>query len=379
MIKDFKVTNYRSIKDVWLRLQPINVIVGPNGVGKSNLYRALYLVSAAATGQLSMALATEGSVGAALWAGPHGKKSKAEIEVSVTVDEFQYNLACGPMRCDGGCHQRPEVFKSDAEIKSEEVYRWQKGHKHSLLKRGRVYVEARNASGKMVDYTKQVRDNESVLTGLRDPFAFPDLFALREEFLNWRFFHDFRTDVDSPLRKPRISVMTPLMSHDGGDFVAALATIQAVDEDALTESLELAFPGSKLDFEQTPSGLDLLMLGPNMRRPLKVHELSDGTLQYLCLIAALLSARPPSLLALNEPETSVHPRLYEHLARLIVASSERSQLWITTHSTELADYILELSGCIPIELEKVEGETRMVGVGLGGYREDDEEEPEQAE
>jgi len=378
VIKDFKINNYRSIKDLWLKLQKVNVIVGPNGVGKSNLYRALYLVSAAATGQLAMALATEGSVSSAMWAGPINwkrLKTSPQIKVSVTVDDFEYNLACGliPERL-----RRPP-FETDAEIKKEDVFRWEKGHRRKLLDRGRVYVEARNADGKMVDYTKQLRDNESVLTGLRDSLTFPELFSLREEFLNWRFFHDFRTDVDSPLRKPRISVMTPLMSHDGRDFIAALATIQAYNNEILQESLQLAFPGSELQFCQSAAGLQLFMHTPNLLRPLEVHELSDGTLQYLCLIAALLSVRPPSLLALNEPETSVHPRLYEHLAKLIVDASECSQIWITTHSRDLADYIMELSGAIPIELEKVEGETRMVGVGLGGYREEGNEEESEPE
>jgi predicted ATPase len=96
-------------------------------------------------------------------------------------------------------------------------------------------------------------------------------------------------------------------------------------------------------------------------------ELSNVTLQYLCLLAAILSARPPTLLAINEPEISPHPRLYEPLAHLLVQASHQSQLWITTHSQELADYILEMTGISPLELEKVDGETRLKGVRLGEH------------
>jgi predicted ATPase len=56
-----------------------------------------------------------------------------------------------------------------------------------------------------------------------------------------------------------------------------------------------------------------------MHRPLEAHELSDGTLRYLCLVAALLSPRPPQLLALDEPETSLHPDLLGPLAEQIAA------------------------------------------------------------
>jgi predicted ATPase len=99
---------------------------------------------------------------------------------------------------------------------------------------------------------------------------------------------------------------------------------------------------------------------PGFQRPFDAKELSDGTLQYLCLLAALLSPRPPNLLALNEPETSLHPDLFESLAKLIARAANKSQLWITTHSQVLADFILEYAGANPIELEKIDGATKIV-------------------
>ena len=94
------------------------------------------------------------------------------------------------------------------------------------------------------------------------------------------------------------------------------------------------------------------------------------------MLTAFYSLDPASVLVINEPETSIHPDLFEPLARLLVNAAHKSQVWITTHSRDLADYIVELGGYSPIELEKVGGETKLVGVGLGGYREpelDDED------
>ena len=82
---------------------------------------------------------------------------------------------------------------------------------------------------------------------------------------------------------------------------------------------------------------DLRLHGPGLLRPLSGAELSDGTLRYLLLIAALLSPRPPGLLVLNEPETSLHPELLPALARLMITAAERSQLLIITHSAALVD------------------------------------------
>jgi predicted ATPase len=81
--------------------------------------------------------------------------------------------------------------------------------------------------------------------------------------------------------------------------------------------------------------------------------------RFLCLCAALLSPRPPSLLALDEPETSLHPDLIDALARLIVRVSKHTQLWITTHSLPLADRIEQHSGMPRVRLSMVEGETKV--------------------
>ncbi len=80
-------------------------------------------------------------------------------------------------------------------------------------------------------------------------------------------------------------------------------------------------------------------------RPLRAAELSDGTLRYLLLVAALLSPRPPSLMVLNEPETSLHPDLLPPLARLIALASSRSQIIIVTHAQLLADEIAAAARC----------------------------------
>ena len=115
------------------------------------------------------------------------------------------------------------------------------------------------------------------------------------------------------------------------------------------------------DPEQARFAVGLRM--PGIRRVFSAKELSDGTLRYLCLLAALMSPQPPSLIALNEPETSIHPDLIDPPGRLIVNASREYQIWVTTHSRRLADCIAEDSGQLPIELEMVDGETRVVGAG----------------
>ena len=109
-------------------------------------------------------------------------------------------------------------------------------------------------------------------------------------------------------------------------------------------------------------------------RPLVARELSDGTLKYLCLVAALLTPRPPALIALNEPEASLHPDLLAPLAELIVDASRYSQVWVTTHSPSLAEAIEARSGVAPIRLRLVEGETVIAEGGTGEHDSGDPDE-----
>jgi predicted ATPase len=86
-------------------------------------------------------------------------------------------------------------------------------------------------------------------------------------------------------------------------------------------------------------------------------ELSDGTLRYLLLIAALLSPRPPDLMILNEPETSLHPDLLPPLARLIAQAARRTQVIVVSHAAPLVSALAEDPQAQQILLEKQLGET----------------------
>ena len=93
-----------------------------------------------------------------------------------------------------------------------------------------------------------------------------------------------------------------------------------------------------------------------MLRPLRAAELSDGTLRFLLWGAALLSPRPPSLMVLNEPETSLHPDLVAPLASMIRAAAAATQVVVVTHSRAMRGH-LDVDGASEIELYKQWGET----------------------
>src|SRR4029453_636977 len=94
----------------------------------------------------------------------------------------------------------------------------------------------------------------------------------------------------------------------------------------------------------------------------KGAELSDGPLRSLLWVAARLTARPPGLLVLNEPETSLHPDLLPALGRLIAAAAARSQIIVVSHAAGLIDTLQSQPDCHSILLGKTFGETQLANI-----------------
>jgi predicted ATPase len=156
-------------------------------------------------------------------------------------------------------------------------------------------------------------------------------------------------------------VYTPVLSNDGADLAAAIQTIREIgDHTVLSEAVNDAFPGASVSVSGYDGRFELEMQQHGLLRPFKAAELSDGTLRYLLWVAALLTPRPPGLLVLNEPETSLHSDLLPALGRLIALAAGRSQVLVVSHASRLIESLQQQPGCNSITLEKRFGETRCV-------------------
>jgi predicted ATPase len=185
-----------------------------------------------------------------------------------------------------------------------------------------------------------------------------ELLLLRERMRDWRFYDHFRTDRDAPARRPQVGTYTPVLAGDGADLAAAWQTIREIGDDGeLGAAIADAFPGGAIEIAETDGYFELEMQQHGLLRPLKAAELSDGTLRYLLLIAALLSPRPPHLMILNEPETSLHPDLLPPLARLIARAAGRSQVVVVSHAAPLVAELASAKDAHRIVLAKELGET----------------------
>lgn len=380
MIKTLAVNNYRSLLDLVIPLGALNVITGPNASGKSNLYRALRLLAETAQGGVVNSLAKEGGLGSTFWAGPETiskamsrgdvpvqggpRKEVQRLRLGFSGDEFGYSISLGlppPNRSE----EYPTAFNLDPEIKRECIW---VGHAYRpaslLVDRDKSLIKVRADQGWDI-ISQHTHSFESLFSQIADPARTPEVVSLRENIRNWRFYDHFRTDADAPARLPQLGTRTPVLHHDGRDLAAALQTIIEIgDPNALAEAVEDAFPGAKLKIATDDGRFTVQLCQYGLLRPLSGAELSDGTLRYLLWVAALLTPRPPPLMVLNEPETSLHPDLLPALARLIIRASQSTQVWVVSHATRLIAALEQSEDCNSIALEKRFGQTQVAGQGM---------------
>ena len=360
-IQSVTIQGFRSVRNLNLPLKQLNIISGANGCGKSNLYKAVRLLHEAANGRLSQAIAEEGGIQKVMWAGGHRAGDRAKdpkrMILSVEMQHYDYQMEIG----------FPEplisLFALDPLVKKENIWLsgYQRRRMSQLMERINQAAFLKNVEDERISYPMTLTQEDSIFGQLSDPHLYPEVSQVRETLKNWRFYHEFSVSSHSPMRVPQVGIRSPVLAHDGANLAAAFETLRERGQtEALYAVLDKAFPNTQFYVEEMGGRFQMMMKREGILRALESAEFSDGTLRFLCLAVALLSPRPPNFMALNEPENSLHPDLLPALAMLIAEASQYTQLWVTSHSPDLADMIGRYCELQHIRLDQNNGETIVV-------------------
>jgi predicted ATPase len=381
MLSTLAIANYRSLRSLVLPFSQLNIITGANGSGKSSVYRSLKLLADIAQGGAVASIAREGGFSSVLWAGPaslsaavrrgqhaveglsRGQPASLKLGIGSSGEgAFSYAIDLGmPIPIPGG-----SAFDHDPEVKSELIW------SGPVLRPSTMLVERRNAQLRVCStqgwatVEKLIPNWASMMTEFSDPVRAPEMLTLREQMRSWRFYDHFRCDSAAPARQPQLGTRTTVMSSEGTDFAAAMQTILEIgDEQGFQDTIEDAFPGSRVHVQIQEGRFEVCMQQHGMLRPLRSAELSDGTLRYLLWAVALLTPRPPPLMVLNEPETSLHPDLLPALGRLIALASRHTQVVVVSHAPRLIAAMEDAASEMDMQslvLKKDFGETQLANL-----------------
>jgi predicted ATPase len=336
-------------------LRGLNVFIGANGCGKSNLVEAINLLRAAPK-EWRDVTRKGGGVSEWIWKGGR-KNSKACVEALISNPK-----GTQPLRHSMSFHSVAQAFALDDEQVENAAaypgesdayfyYRYQGGNP--------VLNTAGNARRKLARET--IESDRSILAQRRDPDTYPELAWLAQCYDSIRIYREWSFGRGAVFREPQKADMrNDLLEEDFsnlGLFLNRLKTRFPSTKKAILTGLKDLYDGIQ-DFDVLVEGGTVQVFFTEGEFSIPATRLSDGTLRYLCLLAILCDPEPPKLICIEEPELGLHPDILPKVADLLRKASERTQLIVTTHSDILVDAMTETPEVVVV-CSKVDGETSM--------------------
>ncbi len=340
------IKGFRSLKDISWTPGDLNVVIGPNGTGKSNLLRMLELISVSAQGRLGKYIQNSGGMEPLVWDGFWDgisfsmKASPVEEDRSIERHSLTYQLEMARIGKSSAFRIGHELLANFWRVeRSEEI------EPFKLLERrgfaAKVFDESQR---QFVAPEESLSEEETLLSLAAGPFtANRHIPPFRAQLAGWSVYHDFHVNQDAVIRQAAIARPEKTVDPDGQNLIPVLHTLYTGDRD-FKKDIDLAMRaafGDDYDELVFPPAADqriqLRVRWKSLRREQTAADLSDGTLRFLFLLTVLASPSPAPVIAIDEPETGLHPSMLPIVAEYAVDAAERVQVILTTHSPQFLD------------------------------------------
>ncbi|MEA4855166.1 MAG: AAA family ATPase [Solidesulfovibrio sp.] len=361
LIKRLEVKGFKSLKDVVWEPGPLTILIGPNGSGKTNLLLSISLLQSIASGHLEKFVYTHGGITQIAWDG-----LSPFLEINTTI-EFNIFESLSNIHYSLQMATHPLRFRILREVCVEEHFETsdQKTIHDVLIQRIPGEYKISDHDG-LEDVSQQALNiHESLLSIVSTPYhSNSSLYMLSTSILRSTIYSNINVDRQDTIRKPQVVRYNKSLDSDGQNLVNVLHTLYSENRDFendINTAMRAAFGDDFGRLVFPPAADQLVQLRirwKSLKREQSMLDLSDGTIRFLFLMTVLCNPEPPSLIAIDEPETGLHPSMFPIIAEYAAEASKRTQVIFSTHSPQFLDAFGEYNPTTTVTVRK-DGETKI--------------------
>ncbi|MHC1712081.1 MAG: AAA family ATPase [Solidesulfovibrio sp.] len=344
LIKKLEVKGFKSLKDVVWEPGPLTILIGPNGSGKSNIIRSIEMLSSSAKGELEDAIQNLGGVLSTYWDG-----SERDIHIKSTVNIGKYDYQETPEYVQYTINTQRPVFSPASYIIDNEYLVFFRDHTETqviLVSRDdiRAIVTANNKEETHEIKRGSYSSKETIVSRYKDRFETNYKISCLQYLLeHTAIYQHINTSIKDKIRLPILTRYEKYVDPDGQNLVNVLHTLYSENRDFendINTAMRAAF-GDDFDRLVFPPAADQLVQlrirWKTLKREQSMLDLSDGTIRFLFLMTVLCNPEPTPLIAIDEPETGLHPSMFPIIAEYAAEASKRTQVIFSTHSPQFLD------------------------------------------
>lgn len=338
-----EVEGYRSLKSQTWCPGDLNVVIGPNASGKSNLLRVLEMLNAVAKGGLGRYVQYEGGMEPLVWdSAAKGIRVRAKMTpippyTDPVKDDLTYEIKLARLGKSSSYRIDHELLGNFSKVETGEMK-----EPFKLLERDPHHAVVYSMDSQRFEAPAEaVPQEEALLAVAGGPFAankFVDEF--QKELASWRIHQEFQTNGQARIRSPQVARAETQVSADGQNLIAVLHTLYTGSRHFKKEVNKAMRAAFGADFEEllfppdADQRIQLQIRWRSLQRERSAADISDGTLRFLFLLAVLANPSPAPLIAIDEPETGLHPSMLPIVAEYAREAASKAQVILTTHSPE---------------------------------------------
>lgn len=305
MIINVDIKGYKSVKSLNLDLGPINILIGGNGVGKSNFISIFSLIRALYEGHLQEYVIRKGGPDALLYM---GRKTTNHITISLT-------------------------FRNDSEQNKFSVVLSEANGEMIIDKVSTAYLCGDDWKGHMYEGNKKESDFRNI--------HYSQAFFVNNLLKDFEVFHFHDTGDKSPIKGFSNIDDNFALRRDGSNLAAYLYFLKCKHPNHFKRIEKMVASVSPFfeSFVLEPDRINESLIRLEWRHKgglsdsyFNEYQLSDGTLRFICLATLLMQPVPPSTIVIDEPELGLHPLAINKLSAMIRNASAKSQIIVSTQS-----------------------------------------------